>query len=218
MGRPPRHSRDELVGAAIGAFTDHGYAGLDVVALCDALGIGRSSFYHGFGDKDALFDEALRAYTAAGAAARERYRDSAAPAPRLLHHRLTSQLLAQYADENRRGCLVVNTALELGRSIERYATIIDADREGWVELYAELIARGQRQRHLRAELDPRVSAGLLHTAMAGLRVTARIAPEAQIVEQIDALITGWCTPSGSTTLTVGNDGHLLPEDPERTVR
>lgn len=186
---------------AIAEFTSHGYGGSDAAGLCERLGLARSSFYNSFGSKDALYREALARYTTGGREAMRELLDSDLPAPVLLRRRLAGQLLTQAEDPDRLGCLLVNTAVELGRSMAELTELIDADRQAWLDTYAELIRRGRRARHLRPEVDPVRHAGLMHTTMAGLRVTVRIATAAEVAEQIDAFVAGWCTPSGLRTLS-----------------
>jgi len=200
MGRPRGFDTDRVLDAAIATFTEHGYASCDARSLCDEAGLARSSFYNTFGSKEALFEQALRRYSDRGRVAAAEMRTATAPAPVLIHERLAGQVLPQCEDDRRAGCLTVNTAVELGRSVADVAAIIDADRADWLATYAEVIRRGQREGHLRRELDPTVHAALLHTTLAGMRVTARIVDEDELRVQIDTFVAGWCTESGRAEL------------------
>ena len=47
---------------AMELFRDHGFAGTSTQMLVDGLGVNRYSIYAEFGDKQTLFEEALRRY------------------------------------------------------------------------------------------------------------------------------------------------------------
>ena len=51
---------DRLVAAAREAFTEHGYAGVNVADICNAAGIAKGSFYRYFDSKEAVFLAAAR--------------------------------------------------------------------------------------------------------------------------------------------------------------
>ena len=47
----------------MGAFWQHGYHGTSISRLCEATGLNRKTLYGEFGDKDALYAEAIGLYT-----------------------------------------------------------------------------------------------------------------------------------------------------------
>jgi AcrR family transcriptional regulator len=62
LGRPRSFDRDDALKRALLVFWKHGYDSTSIALLTDALGIGAPSLYAAFGDKRALFDEALEYY------------------------------------------------------------------------------------------------------------------------------------------------------------
>ena len=67
-GRPRRFDPDEAVATAQGLFHAHGYDGVSVAEVTDALGINPPSFYAAFGSKAGLYNRVLdRYYTGADA-------------------------------------------------------------------------------------------------------------------------------------------------------
>lgn len=200
MGRKRTFDEQTVIRAAIAVFSEHGYTGTDVGMVCERANIGRSSFYNTFDSLDALFLRALRDYTATGIPAREELRTGTAPAPTLIMDRLGGELAEQCEDDQRIGCLSANTAAELGREVDAVCTILDPDRVAWLETYRIVLDRGQVEGTIRPELDTEVHAELIHSVLAGLRISARVMPTDAVLAQATAFIEGLCTHEGRTAL------------------
>lgn len=79
-GRPRAFSEDAALDAAMRVFAAKGFEAASLADLTAAMGINRVSMYATFGNKEALFTQALARYTAAGTA---RFAEAlAAPAAR----------------------------------------------------------------------------------------------------------------------------------------
>ena len=61
-GRPREFCTEEALGAALQVFWQKGYEGASLTDLTEAMGISRPSLYSAFGNKDALFRQALDLY------------------------------------------------------------------------------------------------------------------------------------------------------------
>ncbi|MFP3395677.1 TetR/AcrR family transcriptional regulator [Brevibacterium sp. H602] len=214
MGRKKSFDEQSVIDAAIAVFSEHGYAGTDVGLVCERANIGRSSFYNTFDSLDAVFLRALRDYTATGIPLREELERSLEPAPVLLMHRLGGELKKQCDDENRTGCLSANTAAELGREVDAVCSILDPDRNAWLDTYSGIIERGQTAGHILADIDPRIHAPLIHSVLAGLRIAARVMTTEDVLAQARAFVAGLCTPAGRATLaTEGAPGASTKGSP-----
>ena len=198
--RTPAFDEAHVIDAAIESFIRHGYEGADTVTLCRDAGISRSSLYNSFGSKDELFLRALAEYSRRG-------REEAAALPlaegralERLRGRLLGGVMEQCADEHRDGCLSVNTAVELGRSMPQAAEVLDADRDAWIEAYARVLAQAEADGDLTPGQDHRLLGATLHTLLAGLRVAARVISQEALAAQVDALLASWATRQGKDTL------------------
>jgi TetR/AcrR family transcriptional repressor for divergent bdcA len=108
-GRPRSFDRDAALETARALFHAHGYEGVGVAALADAMGINPPSLYAAFGCKAALYDEVLGRYDKAAAPLRALLAPEADPAvalPALL--REAARIYA--ADPAMAGCLVLEGA------------------------------------------------------------------------------------------------------------
>ncbi len=110
IGRPRSFDRDEALEHALIAFWEHGYDATSVALLGERMGITAPSLYSAFGDKRALFLEALDRYLHTYAAFTTR---AVADEPtaysaiaRLLHDAAT----AYTGDGHPPGCLLITAA------------------------------------------------------------------------------------------------------------
>src|ERR1700733_9607669 len=68
-GRKPTFSRDAALEIALHLFWRHGYEGVSISALTQAIGIAAPSLYHAFGSKEELYKEVICRYQSAGLSA-----------------------------------------------------------------------------------------------------------------------------------------------------
>ena len=109
-GRPRAFDRDAALDRAVIEFWRHGYEATSVAGLTAAMGIRPPSLYAAFGDKRALFSEAVRRYGATwGAPAGRALAEE--PDARAAIARLLREMAADYTDPaHPPGCLVVSAA------------------------------------------------------------------------------------------------------------
>jgi TetR/AcrR family transcriptional regulator, copper-responsive repressor len=109
-GRPRAFDRDEVLAKAIEAFWEHGFEATSVAELTKAMGISPPSLYATFGDKKALFLEAVAVYqrTHGSFAARAL---ASEPTARSAVARLLREAASEYTDPaHPRGCMVISAA------------------------------------------------------------------------------------------------------------
>lgn len=173
MARPRGFDDDDVVERAMEAFWTNGYAGTSPRHLVEATGIGKGSLYNAFGSKRDLFDQSLRRYNQLGGEAAARYLDGPATTRECVGAFLHFLVDMDVQQPVRRGCLTVNTAVELaGHDAEILATIRHMQDHSVAELAAR-IDRGQRDGDVARDTDPRALAEFLMNTIVGLRVMAK---------------------------------------------
>jgi TetR/AcrR family transcriptional repressor of nem operon len=169
MARPREFDIDEALDAAMGAFWGRGYEGTSLADLMHAMGLQKGSIYKAFGDKHALFLCALQRYLDK---MYEAQRDTLAGArsPRAALRAWLDRLIEAAPAEGGscRGCLAVNTLVELGPHDEQSRALLEAHFERVRELLIEQIRQGQGRGEIRQDIDPGQCARLLMTMVAGL--------------------------------------------------
>jgi TetR/AcrR family transcriptional repressor of nem operon len=182
MARPREFDEAAALDAAVEHFWLHGYQSTSVRELAAAMGITGASLYNAFGDKRALFKMALARYIETGIEGRViRERQSTLSAIDAFFKDIVNFSLK---DKNRKGCLLVNSALELGDDDTELKGVVS---DVFVEIEAffkRAIARGQEQGEVSTGLPATDLARLLLGALLGIRVLARVRPNRALLEGI----------------------------------
>jgi len=172
-GRPREFDVDAALERALELFWRHGYEGVSVNDIAEAIGISKPSLYAAFGDKESLYLRALARYGERQQAHHAQMLESE-PDARLAIEKLLLAAVDQLAAGNH-GCMVVtgstgcaNPAVPdsvreaLGEALRAGARAIEAR-----------LARAQREHQLDADVDVTALAFFFYTAITGLSVQAR---------------------------------------------
>ncbi len=166
--------------AATNQFWRRGYAATSIRDLGDAMGLGVASLYNAFGGKHALFTRCLDRYLDGHMRARILHLEATLP-PRAAIEAFLREVVEGSA-RDRRGCLLMNTALEVAphdRGIGRIVTQRLAELEGF---FRRALQAGQADGSIHAGLDAEEAAPLFLTTVIGLRVLARARPDRSLME------------------------------------
>ncbi|MCL5776735.1 TetR/AcrR family transcriptional regulator [Limibaculum sp. FT325] len=187
-----KYDESEVLDRAVAAFWDHGYEATSISTLVKATGLNRGSLYAAFGDKRGLFLRALDHYDQTRRQVFLHALTAGEPpraAIRALFRRVAEGSLGGH---DRRGCLLVNTALELAPydpEIERIVT----ERLGELEaFFRDRIIAAQRDDTVAPGTDAEDAGRLLLSLFIGLRVITRSYPRPKVVGsilgQVDAIL------------------------------
>lgn len=151
----------------------HGYEATSMSNLLDAMGIQKGSFYDTYGSKRKVYLLSLDQRVKTGFAELERLTLNKKP-----RQALKALLKAVFDDcvndEKRRGCMLVNCALELAHDDEDAQRIVKnafARHEG---LFAEQIIAGQASEEFSPEVDPIGTSKAMLALVMGMRVITRL--------------------------------------------
>jgi TetR/AcrR family transcriptional repressor of nem operon len=164
---------DEAVDRAQRVFWAKGYEATSISDLTKGMGINKGSLYNAFGSKKRLFTRALLKYDRdnrqAGLAALGAVND-----PRDAVEALFEGLIADsVADQERKGCFLVNTALDLP-NLEDDVKDLVADALGDFEaFFGRIIVNGQTNGAISPTVEAAATAKSLVALVVGLRVLAR---------------------------------------------
>ena len=178
MARTKEFDPDTALDAALDLFWERGYEATSVQDLVDHLGIGRGSLYATFGSKHELYLKALDRYL------RSRDPDPIAllgrPGPALPAVRTLVRTYAEEAarDARRRGCMVVNAAMERVPGDALVTQRVQASWRALERALAAALTRARDQGELAADKDPAAIARFLLVVLQGLRVVGKAGPGA----------------------------------------
>ena len=182
MARPREFDEEEVLDAAIECFWRRGLEATSVRDLAEATGVNQPSLYNAFGDKRELFSQALERYANRSMRERiERLEQKHPPkdAIRAFFRELVSRTLS---DPDHRGCLIVNSALEVAPHDAELRAVI-ASYLGEIEaFFGRCLKQLRESGDLSSSLDPKDTARLLLGVLLGVRVAARTKPERALLE------------------------------------
>ncbi|MER5327073.1 TetR/AcrR family transcriptional regulator [Streptosporangium roseum] len=190
MARPRTFDEDRVLDAAMRAFWENGYEATSTRDLCDVSGLDRSSIYNAFKSKHELFTRVLTRYIDTTTATQlEILEDRERPAAeriRALFAEIIEIEAASRRDGHGRGCLTVNTTVELAGRDPEIARLLDRDMARRLESLKAVIAAGQRDGDITSPRDPAALARFLNAVIAGIRVSAQGGADRAVLEAIAA--------------------------------
>ncbi|GGX89604.1 TetR/AcrR family transcriptional regulator [Streptomyces hiroshimensis] len=185
MARPRKFDEERAVDAALEAFWTAGYEATSTQDLCEATGLGRSSIYNAFKSKHDLFRRALLRYMERKNGGIDAVLESAMPAREKIRALLGVIIEEEglYAEDGR-GCLVVNTCIELASRDPEVAGVLERDYRLRFEALKAAIESGQRDGDIDRAKDAGALAHFVIAAIGGMRVSARAGVGRQALEGI----------------------------------
>ncbi|WP_296948162.1 TetR/AcrR family transcriptional regulator [uncultured Massilia sp.] len=171
--------------AAMQVFWEQGYEATSTDDLLRAMGIGRQSMYDTFGDKKQLYLAALERYTANGGADLRR-RLAGGPSPLGALEAFLRHVAGADAAQCARGCLSVNTVAEFGQADPAVGALIAQSQRVTEAIFEEALRRAGAAGELAPGVDPAAAAHFIHTAIRGMRISAKAgAGAAQLEATVD---------------------------------
>jgi len=187
MVRHKEFDPDEAVADAMALFWERGYEATSVQDLVERTGVGRRSMYDTFGDKHSLFLRALDRYIDA---VEDGFRRRAATGSdgQAAVHAMFEMLLRSDADDYR-GCLVVNSATELGPTDDEVDERLRRHLAVAREVLDAQIRRGRRDGSVTDRIDPETLTAVAFNVWLGVRVGVRARiPRSQIIHDVENLL------------------------------
>jgi len=174
VARTKEFDPEAALQAALDLFWARGYEATSMADLVEHLGIGRASIYATFGNKHELYLKALDRYleTRDPRLVEELSAPGPAlPAVRALVRRFAAEATAE--GERLRGCLVTNSAAELGPHDPVVARRVELSWEQIETLLYAALTRARAQGELPADRDPRTLSRMLLVLLQGIRVVGK---------------------------------------------
>ena len=182
MGRKKSYDREVLTEKAMEIFRDHGFAGTSAEMLVQGLGVNRYSLYAEFGSKQGLFDAALRRYDEQ--VVERNFGPLERPGASLDEIRALLEFFAAASDgpASGRGCLLCNTAVELGPEDPSGAGFVQRYFERLSNAFHAALDNADGRGELRPSADLRSEAGFLTASVLGMFVMLRAKAPPTVVE------------------------------------
>ncbi|MBB5640524.1 TetR/AcrR family transcriptional regulator [Cryobacterium roopkundense] len=197
MGRPRAFVEHEVLDVAMQVFWRHGYEASSIAELRAATGLSAASLYGAFGSKEGLFQRAIEHYIAGPGRVSELVGDLTLDPLDALGQMLHGTITMQSDPAHPGGCLVaVSATVGAGGDDDVAARRVVAERRAEDRSGIEAcIRRGVDTGANRADLDPAISAVMVHSFVLGVS-TQLIdgVPPAALHAAADLLLNGFHRP------------------------
>lgn len=213
MPRQKKFCVENVVEKAMVAFWDRGYHGTSLQDLVECMGVNRASLYDTFDDKYSLFLDSLHAYKFIYI--KSYLADQAkkhTPRQAIVNYFLDMILKA----EERNGCLIVNTALEISPHDDTVAQIVH-EAFAYIEknFFRKMIKKGQACGEISKTVVSTTTAQSLLSLLIGLCVLSRSNTSnpvmMAVVSQVKALL-----PPNNKTKGFPHPSHTLKNNGRKT--
>jgi TetR/AcrR family transcriptional repressor of nem operon len=172
MARPTEFDRQQALTAAMQLFWRQGYTATSLSQLLEAMGIGRSSFYAAFSDKRTLFTECLELFYQRTRRIMQSAWDTH-QSPQAFREFFHDTLFKVPEYRARRGCMMVNTVLELDEVDTELSQQASRQLDDIEELFATCFESIQQGGDYPGQQSPQELAACLMVINQGLRVASR---------------------------------------------
>ncbi len=183
MGRPREFDESAVLDAATDCFWRDGYEATSVRELATSMGITGASLYNAFGDKRSLFREVLQRYAERSMRERIARLESALP-PKRAVRAFIGEIVEHSVEGDRRGCLLVNTALDTAPHDPELGAEVAARLSEIEDFFRRAIKAAQLDGSVPHDRDPADLARLLLGVTLGIRVLARSNPQRELLEGV----------------------------------
>jgi TetR/AcrR family transcriptional repressor of nem operon len=189
MSRPRGFDVDHTLDAALSVFWDRGYTATSAQDLVDGTGLGRGSLYNTFQSKHGLFEAALRRYDTVWTSRQVEVLEGEGS----VRDRIRTVLMTVVEEETapspeRRGCLAVNSAMELAGQDKEVTGLVRDIFARMEEALCAAIQRAQRDGEIDKTQDARQLAQYLLSSMYGLRVLGKVADRQTLTGIVDQVL------------------------------
>jgi TetR/AcrR family transcriptional repressor of nem operon len=184
VARLKEFDEERAIDKAVDCFWAHGYEATSVRDLADAMGIGGTSLYNAYGDKRALFVKCLERY--ANRSSRERMaRLEEKHAPKeAIRAFLTEIIERSLKDRDCKGCLLVNSALDVAPHDTAIGKAIAAYLDEIRDFFRRNIEAARRTGAVPKGVDAEALSGHLLGVLMGIRALARVKQERKLLESV----------------------------------
>jgi TetR/AcrR family transcriptional regulator, transcriptional repressor for nem operon len=181
MARPREFDEATVLEAAMNCFWAQGFGQTSVRDLAEQMGITGASLYNAFGDKRSLYRQAFVHYLAQ--TVRDRVARLEKLPPVVAIRTFFDEIIAKSVDdEQHRGCMLVNAALELAPYDPEFQELV-AEELVFIEgFFRRCIAAGQKEGSVTDARPAKELAKLLLSVLLGIRVLARTRPQRDVLE------------------------------------
>ena len=196
MARPKQFDREKALRKAIRLFAQKGFAATSTDELMRVMDVGRQSMYDTFGDKRALFLEALEMYVMESVNSTNAELEKPGSALSAVRNALVT--FAERKDlSSEEGCMGLNSICEFGQRDADVMRITSNAGRMLRKTLMRMLTRARKEREIRSDADLDSMADFFESTLAGIRMVAKAGQSRQALRNI-ATIAGSAFPHSAS--------------------
>ena len=185
MARRREFDEAAVLDSAIKCFWARGYEATSIRDLVESTGMTVSSLYNAFGDKRGLYEKALDRYVDESILGRIRRCDRLPPREAI--GAFFDEILDRsIRDRERKGCMLVNAALEVAPHDPHFERIVAGVLSRMEGFFLNCVMAGQADGTIARPVPAEELARHLLGVLVGVRALARARPERSLLEDVIA--------------------------------
>lgn len=181
MARPRGFDEQEVLEAASATFWLKGYEATSTRDLVKCTGLTQPSLYNAFGDKRGLYLRALEHYLDRSLRERIRRLESTMPPAQAITGFFDETIERSVSDPHKRGCMLVNSALEMTPDDEAFRKLVATEIAEIREFFHRCLSAAQQNGTLPQTICVHDAAAHLLATVLGMRVLARVDPQRAVL-------------------------------------
>jgi TetR/AcrR family transcriptional repressor of nem operon len=182
MSRQKEFDEAEVLDQALELFRARGFKHTSFSDLTDELGVSRQSLYDTYGDKQTLYQTALKRYLERGLDNIRRKLDDSAPV-RQVFGQLFAGMIAGNCNHGSSGCFMVNSMVELSPHDADTRALAQTHAREVQGLFTSRLSAAQRKGEIAKSKDPVALARFFYHTLLGLAVSARALGDKESLQQ-----------------------------------
>jgi TetR/AcrR family transcriptional repressor of nem operon len=182
VGRRRSFDEEKALEAAAECFWSRGFEATSVRDLTGSMGIAGPSLYNAFGGKRGLFTAALDHYCSRTMRERIARLDAGTKGAAAIEAYFGDVIEKSLRDEERKGCFLINAALEVAPHDARLGEAIYGYLAEIKSFFRRHIEKAQACGETSPAIDPDLFASHLLSVLMGIRVLARCCPDRSFLE------------------------------------
>ena len=189
LGRPREFNRDEALQIAVKLFCKHGYEGVSIADLTQAMNISPPSLYAAFGGKEALYREALEVYLQR---ADLPHFENKGPVRNQVEDLLRDTVRAATDSSYPAGCMITAGMLNCGAEYQALAGTLTELRNVRRQEFARHLRQAVDRGALPPDIDTDATSRYIAALMQGIAIQAKDgASQAELLAMVDVAISHW---------------------------
>jgi TetR/AcrR family transcriptional repressor of nem operon len=181
MARPREFDEDTVLDAAMQRFWHNGYEATSMRDLAEQTGMTTPSLYNAFGDKKTIYRLVLDRYVRLALETCSAIFESGHPPLIALKLYFNATIDEALADQDLKGCFVVNTALEVASHDQEFRDVVTKVFTAITEYVRSCVEAGQLDGSILTAQPAIDVARLALSTILGMRVLARTVPDRELL-------------------------------------